>query len=111
MNGKAAIFASFFGAIAIITWRDFTEPDSGWPLPTPPPYRYVGAGVAFGLLALVAEFVNEKVPAVIAIGLLVGLGFQTATHPPKSTGEKLGAAGEHIGKELFGGRSLNRKRT
>lgn len=112
MNGKAAIFGSFFGVVTLITWRDFVEPEAGQPLPAPPPYRYVGAAVAFGLLALVAEFVNEKVPAVIAIGLLVGLGMQIAQHPPKSVGRGLGEAGAEIGKDIFGSkRGLRRKTT
>lgn len=84
MKGRAAIFAAFLGAVAIITWRDFTNRDPDWPLPVPPPYRYVGAAVAFGMLSLVAEFVNEKVPAVLAMGLLVGLGFQTAQSGKRS---------------------------
>jgi hypothetical protein len=95
MKGRAAIFAAFLGAVAIITWRDFTDRDPDWPLPVPPPYRYVGAAVAFGMLSLVAEFVNEKVPAVLAMGLLVGLGFQTAqqgkrTYQPDNGGALVG---------------------
>ncbi len=61
MNPKAVILGSFVGSVAIITWRDFKNPDSNWPLPVPPPYRYVGAGVAFGLLALVADTLNDKI--------------------------------------------------
>jgi hypothetical protein len=78
MNPERAILASFLGACAIISWRDFTNPDPNWPLPAPPPYRYVGAAVAFGLLAIFADTVSPKIGATLAVGLLVGLGFQTA---------------------------------
>lgn len=78
MNGKGAIMAAFLGSCAVITWRDFKNPDSKWPLPVPPPYRYIGAGVAFGLLSLVGDFFDERIATVIAIGLFIGLSFQTA---------------------------------
>lgn len=78
MNTSAAIVGSFFCACAVITWRDIKTPDKAWPLPAPPPYRYVGAGVAYGLLGLVGAFFSDRLAAVLAIGLLVGLTFQTA---------------------------------
>lgn len=86
MNPDRAILASFIGACAIITWRDFTNLDPDWPLPAPPPYRYAGAAVAFGMLAIFADTINPKVAATLAFGLLVGLGFQTAQsyQPDKS---------------------------
>lgn len=77
-NSRTAILGSFVAACAIITWRDIKNPDSSWPLPVPPPYRYAGAGVAFGLLGLVGAFFNEKLAGVLAVGLVIGLGFQTA---------------------------------
>lgn len=86
MNPNGAILAAFVGSAAIITWRDFKGPDPEWPLPAPPPYRYVGAGVAFGLLAIFAETVNPKIAAVLAVGLLVGLGFQTAQKKTENKG-------------------------
>ena len=76
MNSKAVILGSFVGSVAIITWRDFTNPDPSWPFPVPPPYRYIGAGVAFGLLGLVADTLNDRIAAVIAFGLLIGLAFR-----------------------------------
>ena len=82
MNPKAVILGSFVGTVALITYRDFVNPSPDWPLPAPPPYRYVGAGVAFGLLALVADTLNDKIAAVLAFGLLVGMGMQTALHRP-----------------------------
>ena len=73
MNGKAVILGSFIGAVGILSWSSISNPDTQWPIPLPPPYRYVAAGIAFGLLGLVADLVNEKVPAVLAVGLLIGL--------------------------------------
>lgn len=79
MNGQRAIFASFLGCVAIITYREIKTPMEGVPLPgMPTPSRFVGAGVAFGLLGLVAEFLSDKIAAVLAIGLFIGLAFQTA---------------------------------
>lgn len=86
MNADRAILASFIGACAIITWRDFTNPDPAWPLPAPPPYRYAGAGVAFGLLGIFADTINPKIAATLAVGLLIGLGFQTAQSYKTSSG-------------------------
>lgn len=84
MNANAAILGSFVGAVAIITWRDFSNPNVQWPLPAPPPYRYVGAGVAFGLLALVADTLDARIASTIAFGLLIGLAMQTAINKPKN---------------------------
>jgi hypothetical protein len=53
------------------------NPDSQWPLPVPPPYRYYGAGIAFGLLGIVGDIFNPKIATVIAVGLFIGLAFQT----------------------------------
>jgi hypothetical protein len=99
MNGQNIVLGSFIGAVCIITWRDFKNPDPAWPLPVPPPYRYVGAGVAFGLLAIVADTLNDKIAGTIAFGLLIGLAYQTASNPTKnnsatgSVGGSLGSAG------------------
>jgi hypothetical protein len=78
MNGPGVIFGCYIGAISIITWREFTNPNADWPMPLPPPFRYVGASVAFGLLGLVGTVLDDRIASVIAIGLLIGLGFQTA---------------------------------
>jgi len=80
----------------MITWRDIKNPPAGDPLPLPMPSRYVGATVAFGLLGLVGEMFTDKIPAVLAVGLLVGMGFQQAqagktpysSAPSSSTGIK-----------------------
>jgi len=78
MNPRAAILGCFVGSVAIITYRDFMNPDAEWPLPAPPPYRYVSAGIAFGLLALVADTLSDRIASVLAFGLLLGLGVHTA---------------------------------
>lgn len=85
MNSNAVILGSFVGSCAIITWREFKNPDPSWPIPIPPPYRYIGAGVAFGLLALVADTLSDRIASVIAVGLLIGLAFQTAQSKAKHT--------------------------
>lgn len=85
MNGKAVILGSFVGSIAIISWREFKNPDSSWPIPIPPPYRYIGAGVAYGLLALVADTLNDQIAGIIAVGLFIGLAFQTAQKSANSS--------------------------
>ena len=99
MNSKAAILGCFVGSVAIITYRDIGNGDQ-WPLPAPPPFRYVGAGVAFVLLALLADTINDRIAAALAFGLLIGLGFQTAQNPPKSLGARIG---ETTGSILGGG--------
>jgi hypothetical protein len=79
VNGQRAIFGAFLGCVAIITYREIKTPMEGVPLPgLPTPSRFVGAGVAFGMLGLVSEFLSEKIAAVLAIGLFIGLAFQTA---------------------------------
>lgn len=86
MNGKAVILGSFVGAVGIITFSAVSMPEKDWPIPLPPPYRYLGAGISFGLLALLSEFVDEKLPGVLAIGLLIGLGMAEAQNYYKATG-------------------------
>lgn len=102
MNGKAVIVGSFVGAVGIITFSAVTNPDKDWPIPLPPPYRYLGAGISFGLLALLSEFVDEKLPGILAIGLLVGLGMveaQTYYSQTKGMGNTVGGiAGGLAGK-------------
>lgn len=98
MNAKAAILGCFVGSCAIITWRDLGNDQ--WPLPAPPPFRYVGAGVAFGLLALVADTIDDRIAATIAFGLLIGLGFQTAQQQGTNTIHHFGSGG--VGSEGTG---------
>lgn len=82
MSNKIVV-TSFLGAVAVITYRDFKNPGSDWPLGSvPPPSRYAWAGVAFGICALIADMVNVKIGAVIAAGLFVGLLFNVVTGKP-----------------------------
>lgn len=98
MNARAAILGCFVMSVAIITFRDSIHPDSEWPLPAPPPYRYVSAGVAFGLLAFVADTFSDKLAAVLAFGLVLGLGIQVSQ--AASVG---GSIGSGLGGLLGGG--------
>lgn len=79
MNTTTIHTANFIAASALITYRDVKNPDPTWPLGrVPPPYRYVAAGVVFGLLAGVGELFNiSEVTAVLGIGLVLGLAVQT----------------------------------
>lgn len=78
-NGRSAVIGAFVGSVVIITWRELKKPsDSNAPLPAPSPYRYVDAGVAYGLLALVADFFSDTVAGTLAVGLFIGLAMQTA---------------------------------
>lgn len=86
MNSNAVILTAFVGSCAVITWRDFKNPDPAWPIALPPPYRYIGAGVAFGLLALVGDMLNDKIAAVLAGGLFMGLAFQIAQNRASNSG-------------------------
>lgn len=78
MAGQRGIFAAYIGSCALITYREFKNPTKGAPLPVPPPSRYVGAGIAFGMCGLLADFIDPRVGGVLAVGLFVGLAFQTA---------------------------------
>lgn len=91
------ILGSYLGACAIITWRDFTHPDSNWPLPAPPPYRYLWATVGFGLCYALALFTDDRIGEVLAGGLLLGLAFQTAATYKKSAGGPSGSPGQPTG--------------
>jgi hypothetical protein len=93
MNGHKVIIASFLASAAVITFRDFKQPDPTWPLgKVPPPYRYTWAAVAFGILAVGADLMNEKIPAVIAGGLFLGLVFNVVTKAPSTAGLASNAA-------------------
>ena len=81
------VIAGFIGCCALITYRDYTQADPSWPLgPVPPPYRYVWTGVAFGILALVADFIDPRIADVIAGGLFMGLAFNVVTKTTSTAG-------------------------
>lgn len=77
-DSQKVVLAAFVGSCAVIAWRDFKTPVKDAPLPAPPPYRFVWAAVAFGMLGLFGEMVSGKIADVLAGGLFIGLAFQTA---------------------------------
>lgn len=77
-QGANVVLTAYLGSCAIITYREFKNPTKGAPLPVPPPSKYVGAGIAFGMCGLLSEFIDPRVGGVLAVGLFVGLAFQTA---------------------------------
>lgn len=86
MNTDKIMFSSFFAALALITWRGFTHKESDWPLASPPPYQYVGAGMTFGILYLVSPLISEKLAATLAVGLLLALAYKTIAPGTTSSG-------------------------
>lgn len=86
------VFGAYCTACAIITWRDFRNPDKNWPLPAPPPYRYLWATVGFGLCYAIGLITDEKVAATLAVGLVFGLAFQTANSYKKGSSPNLGSS-------------------
>ena len=74
MSSKKGVLAAWLGVVALITYQSFKNPDPNWPLgPVPPPFRYTWSAVVFGILLLVADFINPKIANVIAGGVLIGV--------------------------------------
>lgn len=87
MAADKVVMASFAASIALITYRDFKQADSSWPLgKVPPPYRYTWAGVAFGICELLTSFMDPRIGEVIAGGLFLGLAFNVVTKAPSTSG-------------------------
>lgn len=70
-TGKRLYLAAFFGACAIISWQEIRT-FQRLPLPS----RFVGAGMAFGLLALAEPIITPPLAGTLAWGLLFGLAYR-----------------------------------
>lgn len=111
------VMASFLGTCGIITYRDFKSPDANWPLGNvPPPYRYVWAGVAYGLLSIAGNLFGEqgqRVIDVIAGGLFLAIAFRylqtgvpsNGVTPNSGSGTSGGSSGNSSGSS--GSKSKN----
>ena len=98
METDRAVLGCFIGVLALITYRDFKEPDSTWPLgPVPPPYRYTFAGVIFGILFMVADIWSPRIAGVVALGVLIGTMFSVTSGQSAAGGLKSNAPGYKAG--------------
>lgn len=78
MNGREVITGGFVVAVSVGAWQEITHPNPKNPLsPLPAPYRFAGAAMAYGLLALVADFIEERIAGMLAVGLTLGLLMNT----------------------------------
>jgi hypothetical protein len=78
-TGRKLLVTSFVFAIIIAAWseiKEFKRP--------PQPKRFVGAGVAYGLLGLIAPIISIELAGLFGVGLLLTLLYQ---HVPHSTAE------------------------
>lgn len=98
METDRTVLGCFIGVLALITYRDFKQPDSSWPLgPVPPPYRYTFAGVIFGILFLLADIWSPRVAGVVALGVLIGTMFSVTSGQSSTAGLKSNAPGYKAG--------------
>lgn len=73
-SGDKTFVIAFVGSVAIISWQEIHDFQR-----VPIPSRFIGAGVAFGILA-VAEPVIGKLASTLAWGLLLALLYEQNQH-------------------------------
>lgn len=72
--GGKTFMVAFIGSVAVISWQEIKDFHR-----VPIPSRFVGAGVAFGILAM-SEPVIGKLSSTLAWGLLLGLLYEQNQH-------------------------------
>lgn len=75
-KGFSWLTAAFFVVISVDTWHWIKHPApaySGQPAILPPPYIYVGTGVVFGLLSILADVFSPELAGALALGLTIGV--------------------------------------
>jgi len=84
-RGLRILATLFFLNLAIISWQEIKSPQSpiGWPRPS----RFVGLGLVFSLLAVLAETVSAELAAAVAGGLTLGLIIHTVQNGTTSSGQ------------------------
>lgn len=70
--------AAFVGSLAVITWRELNNPETGAPLPLPMPSRYVGAAVVYGILEFMSDIWNPRISDALASAYFLMLVISTA---------------------------------
>lgn len=91
INGQRLIVGTFFLACGIITWNDMKKNST-----VPAPYRFIGAGMVYGILATITPFVGPAA-ALIGVGYCIVLMYQffganLTTEGATSVGGQAGAA-------------------
>lgn len=69
--GRKILLATFFAAVATLTWSEMRNYQR-WPMPS----RYVGAGLTWGILGLLAPVVSYRLASVFGVGLYLTLLYQ-----------------------------------
>lgn len=84
-TGRQLLVATFIAAMAMVTWSEVKDYKR-----TPQPARYVGAGVVYGLLGILAPFISFELAGLFGIGLLLTLLYQHYKSPPAdNSGESI----------------------
>lgn len=96
MNGM--VKGAFVGSLAVVTWRELKNPQTGAPLPIPMPSAYVGTAIVFGILGFVGDSVNERIANWLAAAYFLVLLIHTAQNPP-GTGSSTEEGGPVAGAE------------
>lgn len=108
INGQRLIVGTFFLACAIIAWNNMKNHGVA-----PAPYRFIGAGVVYGVLATISPFVGPAA-AVAGVGYVIVLMYQffganLATEGATSVGGASGGAvplgGSIVGTAVSGATS------
>jgi hypothetical protein len=76
-TGRRLLVTSFLLAVIMATWSEVHDYKRA-----PVPSRYVGAGVAYGLLGVLAPFISFELAGLFGVGLLLALVYQHYQTPP-----------------------------
>lgn len=74
-TGHNMYMVAYAGSLAIITYQELKD-FNRLPLPS----RYIGASLAFGILAILEPVITPKLSGTLAWGLLVGLAYMQSQH-------------------------------
>lgn len=86
-QGRSLLIGAFIIAIIMVCWDEITVKKV-----PPRPARFVGAGVAFGLLGLAAPVISYRLAGLFAVGFALTLMYKHYATGPESTAPGQGAA-------------------
>lgn len=80
-TGRRLLTVTFIAAVAMITYLEIHDKQE-----MPKPARYVGAGVVYGILGIVAPFITYPLAGMFGVGVFLALLYQH--YKPNAGAEK-----------------------
>lgn len=81
MNANRVLVAEYLIAVSVAVVQEIRD-GRMWPRPS----RFVGAGIAFGVLGLAAPFISDKLAAAFGAGLVLALAYNSVNNADPAGG-------------------------